>query len=1164
LGSYALTVTVSDLLGITTSIRLTLSVNRPPLTVNVAQISTATVGSHFSTALVSSGIPPITWMGSGLPSWLTLRSNGILEGTPPVGANTGTVAPRLTRAAGTNYSFSVTATDATGNSGTSTIVLTVAPPPLLITTPASLPGATESKAYSTQLAASGGSPPYQWIALGLPSGFALSPAGVLSGTPPSGSAGSVSVSARVKDADGANQDGTFSLPVASAANTLIITSPAALPAAGTSVFYTATLLASGGQPPYTWSETAVGLGLTLSSSGLLSGTPGASGSYGFTGQVTDSAGATASQAFSLNVAPRFGITTPSPVADGIVGVRYLQIFGAIGGTQPYHWSLAGALPPGLSFTPDGIIAGIPAGSGTFSIALTVFDSAGNLVSAPFQMTILPPNPIDLILSAGSLAFRTVAGGTAPPVQSIGVNATGSSSANFGATVDVPWLVLTGNSGPTPGSITISADQSGLAVGFYQGRITLTAPGATAKIVTASLTVIAASASLTASPLEVRLFSGTGASTPLTSSVALSNTGSGSVSFHSNVIDLPFLSVLPQDGVLPPNGSAGVALTADTTALPAGFYRGRVEFTFAGGSVTVSVTVQVGASGRLILSSDGTTLDAQEGIGLAGASTQSFTVLGSGSSALNFSASVVGASPWIKLQTTAGVVSPTAPAVVNYAIDTSNLTSGSYYGRIRVSSPDASNSPLDFVVVLNLRAAGSAPSFNPFPAGLVFLPGGAAQTIRVFTDSGPALLFQVAVNTQGGPAWLNAVASQTTISTANPAQVTVSVNPAGLAPGLYRGFVNLAPGSSVVRAIAVTLVVPAGATSAPSEMAAAGAACAPANLVLTQTALAGNFATRAAWPRIVSIQLTDDCGTPVPTASVVTTFSNGDLPLSLVSSDPQNGVYSGNWAPSFAASPLTVTVTARANGLPPASSTVVGGVTPNQAPSIAPGGVLHLLNPKPNGLLAPGTIVEIFGSGLAATTVAPSYPPPTSVNGTSVLVSGIELPLYYVSSTQINAELPFELVPGREYQLLVNANNGYTAPQSIQSSALVPGVAAYADGHVIAQHSDFSLVNAASPAKPGEFLVIYLVGMGATDVPVATGAAAPTQPLANVSTEPIVRVGGQNAQVFFAGLTPQAVGLYQINFQVPQGIPSGDVALEVSQGTVSANKTLLPVAAVSNP
>jgi uncharacterized protein (TIGR03437 family) len=103
------------------------------------------------------------------------------------------------------------------------------------------------------------------------------------------------------------------------------------------------------------------------------------------------------------------------------------------------------------------------------------------------------------------------------------------------------------------------------------------------------------------------------------------------------------------------------------------------------------------------------------------------------------------------------------------------------------------------------------------------------------------------------------------------------------------------------------------------------------------------------------------------------------------------------------------------------------------------------------------------------------------------------------------------------------------------------------------------VSSTSPAKPGEALVIYLAGMGATTVPVATGDPAPSGPLANASTAATVLVDGQPANVLFAGLTPQAVGLYQINFVVPAGIHSGDVALEVSQGSVSANKTMLQTA-----
>ena len=269
--------------------------------------------------------------------------------------------------------------------------------------------------------------------------------------------------------------------------------------------------------------------------------------------------------------------------------------------------------------------------------------------------------------------------------------------------------------------------------------------------------------------------------------------------------------------------------------------------------------------------------------------------------------------------------------------------------------------------------------------------------------------------------------------------------------------------------------------------------------------------------------------------VVTSFSNGDPPLSLDLSDPVNGVYSTTWAPSSAASPVAVTLSASASAFAPVSIAVSGGVTPNAVPIVSQGGVLHLLNPKPNGLLAPGTIVQIFGTGLAASAATPTSGPPTTINGTTVLISGTAVPLYYVSPTQINAELPFELLPGHEYQLLVNANGGYANPQPLQYVPVAPGVAAFADGHVIAQHGDYSLVSAASPAKQGEALVIYLAGMGATDIAVATGDPSPGGPLANASTQPVVLVGRPTGPGnFWRPDLPRRSGCIRLTLSCPVG------------------------------
>jgi uncharacterized protein (TIGR03437 family) len=291
---------------------------------------------------------------------------------------------------------------------------------------------------------------------------------------------------------------------------------------------------------------------------------------------------------------------------------------------------------------------------------------------------------------------------------------------------------------------------------------------------------------------------------------------------------------------------------------------------------------------------------------------------------------------------------------------------------------------------------------------------------------------------------------------------------------------------------------------------------------------------------------------------VAEFSNGDPPLSLNLSDTKAAIYSATWTPSHAATQITVTAQATASGLQPASAQILGAVSDTAAPVLARNGTLHNLYPQPGAPLAPGTIVQIFGSGLASTTASTSVPLPTVLNGTSVLMGGELAPLYFISSGQINAQIPVDLTPGQEYQVLVVANNAYTTPDPIHIAPVTPGIARLANGQVIAQHADFSLVTQDAPAKPGEYLVAYLAGMGLTNTPVGTGAQAPSSPLATVNTSASIAIDGETAPVLFAGLTPGFIGLYQINFQVPADIQSGNRKLEIFQGGLAANISVLPV------
>jgi len=184
--------------------------------------------------------------------------------------------------------------------------------------------------------------------------------------------------------------------------------------------------------------------------------------------------------------------------------------------------------------------------------------------------------------------------------------------------------------------------------------------------------------------------------------------------------------------------------------------------------------------------------------------------------------------------------------------------------------------------------------------------------------------------------------------------------------------------------------------------------------------------------------------------------------------------------------------------------------------------------------------------------------PTTLGGTSVTIGGIPAPLYYAGPGQIDAQVPYELTPGDSYQVIVGANGAIGMPGSIQIAAATPGVAAFPNGQVVAQHPNFTLVSETSPAAPGEYLVIYLAGMGLTNNIIADGAPTPDSPLSIPRIAPTLTLNGVSIPIYFSGLTPGYTGLYQMNFQVPLNTPNGDTQLVVSQGGQASNPVILPV------
>jgi uncharacterized protein (TIGR03437 family) len=361
---------------------------------------------------------------------------------------------------------------------------------------------------------------------------------------------------------------------------------------------------------------------------------------------------------------------------------------------------------------------------------------------------------------------------------------------------------------------------------------------------------------------------------------------------------------------------------------------------------------------------------------------------------------------------------------------------------------------------------------------------------------------------------------------------------------------------------VTLVVrPAGTIAASEENLAAAdaqaAGCTPSKLALTQTGVVNNFAVPAKWPAVLIVQLNNDCGAPVTNGSVVASFSNGDPPLSL-RGDGQSATYSASWQAGTVTPQMVITLQAAAGTLQPATAQLTGAVSQNQAPVLARDGTVNAFY-RTVGALAPGTVAEMYGTGLASGTVSTGAPPlPTQSNGTFVLVGGISAPLFFLSDGQLDVQIPSELAPTQQYAIVVSSNGALTLPDQIDVVPLQPGVSSFADGHIIAQHADGTLIDAGHPAKPGEAIVTYLLAMGPTNPSVPTGAPSPASPLATVTVQPTVTVDGQTAQLLFAGLTPTYAGLYQINFYVPASVQNGDRTVVVTQNGVAANTTKLPV------
>jgi uncharacterized protein (TIGR03437 family) len=220
-------------------------------------------------------------------------------------------------------------------------------------------------------------------------------------------------------------------------------------------------------------------------------------------------------------------------------------------------------------------------------------------------------------------------------------------------------------------------------------------------------------------------------------------------------------------------------------------------------------------------------------------------------------------------------------------------------------------------------------------------------------------------------------------------------------------------------------------------------------------------------------------------------------------------------------------------------------------------------------VAGGLIASLFGENLATSLQVAGGPPyPTSLGNISLTVAGYPAPLFAVSPTQIDFQVPWEAM-GQNQTTIQLTVAGVATSAALNLAPFAPGLFSTnsqgtGQGAVLIASAGAALAAPAGafpgsrPALPGEYLEIYATGLGPVGYGPATGQAAASVPPATTLATPEVTLGGVAAKLVFSGLAPGFAGLYQANIQVPANAPSGDAVdlkMSIPGGATSNDVTV---------
>lgn len=834
-------------------------------------------------------------------------------------------------------------------------------------------------------------------------------------------------------------------------------------------------------------------------------------------------------ALSFNAAT--GFTFQTVALSSITNTAYnVQVSTSNGGSWLSASPSNGFTPSTLQVSANG--AGLAFGT-TYS-GQVIITPVGAGTSTTIPVTFTPGNATGLTLSATALTFNYQLGTAAPATQFVLVSSP-SGSGFYSATSNATWLRLISNQTQIPSpslngssgtNLSVLIDTAILTAGTYQGQIAVSSGSFTQNIdVTLN---VSQNALLTASPSSMTFLFTQGSSIPPSQATTIGST-SGALNFTVGATSTGWLSAGPQAGAT--NGSNLVSVSVSPGGLPAGTYNGSVQLTSGGTTLLVPVVLIVSnqtVSAGFTVSPQ--SLAFQAAIGGSGV-TQSLSL--SASSPTNFLIAVnSGGSNWIQVSAANGVT----PATINVTVFPSVLNQAGIYNANLVITNLNDNSNITIPVTANV----SSTQLTANPSTMTFTaPAGTSSPVSqvLQLSAGSELPFVAASNVS----WL----SVTPNSGNAPANVTVSVNPAGLVPGSYQGLITL-------QAAGNTLTVNVNLTVTPSG-----------GPVLGSTNIVFNHRRGATAPAAQTVNVTSSSSSNVAISSSVRTVSGGDWLVASLSSPTTPATLTVSTVPGTLSPGEyrgVVTVNSTAGGSRSVEVTLVIAA----APLAAIRSILHSATLQP-GPISPGLILTIMGTGLGPANgvsgvLLPGGAYQTNYNDLRILFDGVPAPLLFLRDNQINLVVPYSVAGRSNAQVQVETAGVRSDPFDIRVQESAPGMYSTdgsGRGQAAALNENGSLNGPLNPAPTGSVITLFGTGEGLT-APAGQDGRVITTDLRRPLLPVRVYINGSLCEVVYAGSAPGFVsGAFQVNVRIPENLrPGTNLPIEVQVGNGASQDGLV--------